>query len=91
MYGALKTRNENREDRMNAAKTLDCKGMACPMPIVKLSKSIKELESGQVLEVLADDPGFEPDVKAWCESTGHHLKSVSNNGDDVIVAYIEKT
>jgi TusA-related sulfurtransferase len=60
------------------------------MPIVKLSKELKELESGQVLAVMADDPGFEADVQAWCETTGSHLKGLDHEGE-VIIAYIEKT
>lgn len=74
---------------MNAEKTLDCKGMPCPMPIVEMGKAVKEMASGQVLAVTADDPGFEADVKAWCETTGNHLKSLEAEGD-VITAYVEK-
>jgi len=74
---------------MEAAKTLDCKGMACPMPIVKLSKAVKEIDGGQILFVEADDPGFEADVKAWCENTGNTLKSLETEGE-VIKAFIEK-
>jgi TusA-related sulfurtransferase len=75
---------------MKTDKTIDCKGMPCPMPIVKLSKAMKELAGGQVLAVTADDPGFEPDVKAWCENTGNALKSLEHQGE-VTTAYIEKT
>jgi TusA-related sulfurtransferase len=74
---------------MNADKTLDCKGMACPMPIVKLSKALKELERGKVLAVTADDPGFEPDVRAWCETTGNPLRELKAEGN-AQTAYIEK-
>jgi len=56
-----------------ADDTLDCKGLSCPMPIMKLAKKMKEMESGQVLELLATDPGSKPDVPAWCSKTGHHL------------------
>ena len=74
---------------MKTDKTIDCKGMACPMPIVKLSKAMKELVGGQVLSVTADDAGFEPDVKAWCENTGNALKGLERQGE-VTTAYIEK-
>ncbi len=54
-------------------QTVDCKGLSCPMPILKLAKGIKTLEVGQVLELLATDPGSKPDVPAWCEKTGNEL------------------
>ncbi|MGQ9857124.1 MAG: sulfurtransferase TusA family protein [Thermodesulfobacteriota bacterium] len=74
---------------MKADRSLDCKGLACPMPIVKLGKAIKELSSGQILEVVADDPGFEADVRAWCETTGHTLRGLEADGG-VLRAYVEK-
>lgn len=54
-------------------QTLDCKGLSCPMPILKLAKTIKQIEKGNVLELLATDPGSKTDVPAWCEKTGHEL------------------
>ncbi len=74
---------------MKADKTLDCKGMACPMPIVKLSKALKEMDKGKVLAITADDPGFEPDVRAWCETTGNPLKAIETDGNDK-TAFVEK-
>lgn len=59
---------------MNQVKAdiiLDAKGLACPMPIVKTRKAVNDLESGQVLEVQATDPGSKADIKAWAESSGH--------------------
>lgn len=57
-------------------KTVDYKGLFCPMPIVKISRAIKEIEVGQVLEMLADDPGSKPDMQAWARQTGHELVSM---------------
>lgn len=68
--------------------TLDCKGLACPMPIVKLTKAAKAAASGDTITVLADDPGFEPDVTAWIEAQGHTLKSLTEEGG-VFTAVIE--
>jgi len=51
---------------MKADVTLDCIGLNCPMPIVKTSQKMKELEPGQVLEVSADDEGIKEDMPAWC-------------------------
>ena len=63
-----------------ADQTLDCKGMVCPLPIVKTTKKTKEMVSGQTLEVLADDKAFEPDITAWCKRTGHSLMSLNESG-----------
>jgi tRNA 2-thiouridine synthesizing protein A len=56
---------------------LDARGLACPMPIVKTAQAIKALTSGQVLEVLATDPGSVKDFAAWSKSTGNPLLEMS--------------
>jgi tRNA 2-thiouridine synthesizing protein A len=53
--------------------SLDLKGLSCPLPIVKTARAIKELASGEEIEILATDPGSVPDFAAWCRSTGHNL------------------
>jgi tRNA 2-thiouridine synthesizing protein A len=53
--------------------SLDLKGLSCPLPIVRTAKAMKELASGELIEVLATDPGSVPDFAAWCRSTGHVL------------------
>jgi TusA-related sulfurtransferase len=70
-------------------RTLDCKGMLCPMPIVRLSKAIKELEAGQVLLLEATDPGAIADVAAWSKNTGHPLLS-QDKVDKVMRFWIQK-
>lgn len=50
------------------------------MPIVQLAKKIKELKSGQVLELMADDFGAKEDVPAWCSRTGHELVGTEEEG-----------
>jgi TusA-related sulfurtransferase len=69
--------------------TLDCRGMLCPMPIVKLSKAIKELESGKVLLLEATDPGAIADVAAWSKNTGHALLA-QDKVDKVMRFWIQK-
>ncbi len=74
---------------MKADKTLDCVGLYCPMPIVQTSLKIKEMKTGEVLEVLADDRGIKQDMPAWCHSTGNELVNlVSQNG--ILTATIKK-
>jgi tRNA 2-thiouridine synthesizing protein A len=55
------------------AKSLDLKGLSCPMPIVKTAQAIKELMSGELIEAYATDPGSVPDFAAWCKATGNEL------------------
>ncbi|WP_272885566.1 sulfurtransferase TusA family protein [Fictibacillus marinisediminis] len=74
---------------VKANVTLDAKGMACPMPIVKTKKAISSLEAGEVIEVLATDKGSKADMKAWATSTGHqYLGTIDENG--VLKHYIRK-
>jgi len=61
---------------MSADKTLDLKGLLCPMPVVKMAKSIKEVELGQTIEAFATDPGVMADIPAWCRSTGNELVTI---------------
>ncbi len=52
-------------------KRLDCIGDACPLPIVRIAKEIRELRPSQILEVWADDEGAKADIPAWCMGTGN--------------------
>ncbi|MCL1587206.1 MAG: sulfurtransferase TusA family protein [Actinomycetia bacterium] len=56
--------------------------MLCPMPVVKTSKAIKTIEVGQVLEMVATDPGAPPDMVAWAKQTGHELIEQTANGGE---------
>jgi tRNA 2-thiouridine synthesizing protein A len=59
---------------------LDCRGLMCPMPIVKLAKKIKEVEPGSLIELVADDVGSKEDVPAWCKRTGNELVEMKEEG-----------
>ena len=54
-------------------KTLDLRGLSCPLPIVKTAQALKTMASGEVVEALATDPGSVPDFTAWCRSTRNEL------------------
>ena len=56
---------------MKADQTLDCIGLYCPIPIVKTATKIKDLKTGEILEVVGDDKGIKLDIPAWCQATGH--------------------
>jgi len=62
-------------------QVLDCTGMACPLPVVKTAQAIKTIEVGQVLELLATDPGVEPDMRAWSSRTGNELLGIEKDGE----------
>ena len=58
---------------MDTATVLDARGLKCPMPIVKTAQAIKTVAQGELLEVLATDPGAVADFAAWSRSTGNEL------------------
>jgi tRNA 2-thiouridine synthesizing protein A len=62
------------------AKSLDLKGLSCPLPIIKTAKAMKELAPGELLEAFATDPGAVPDFKAWSQTTGNALVESSETG-----------
>ncbi|HZP96541.1 MAG TPA: sulfurtransferase TusA family protein [Candidatus Limnocylindria bacterium] len=59
------------------ARTLDVKGQSCPVPIVKTAQAMKQLGPGELVEVLATDPGSVKDFAAWSKTTGHQLVETS--------------
>lgn len=54
-------------------KELDCSGLRCPLPLLKAKQAIAALTSGQVLKVIATDPGSVRDFQSWAELAGHEL------------------
>lgn len=64
---------------VNIHAKIDCIGLFCPMPIVKIREAIKALAVGEVIEMLADDPASEADMKSWTKRTGHELLETSRN------------
>ena len=78
---------------MEADVKLDTLGYFCPMPIIMTSKKIKELSPGQVLEVVSDDEGIKKDMPAWCETTGHEMVGLEEEGQDtkrIFKAFVKK-
>ena len=74
---------------MKADSSLDCFGLLCPMPIVKTAAKMKELEPGQVLEIVSTDEGIKEDMPAWCKATGHEFLGVEQDGD-LYKVYVRK-
>ena len=64
--------------------SLDCSGMLCPMPIVKTTKAMKELQPGQILKMISTDAGSPPDIAAWSRQTGNELLLSTTEGNKFI-------
>ena len=75
-------------DDLNVAKVMDLKGLACPMPVVKVSKGIKEVEVGEVIEAQSTDPGSLTDFPAWAKTSGNEI--VKTNQEDKLITFFIK-
>ena len=75
---------------MKADQRVDFMGLYCPIPIVKTAEKIKQLKTGEVLEIVADDKGIKLDMPAWCEATGHEFLGMEEDGSEIKV-YVKKT
>jgi len=69
---------------MDAQKEIDTRGLNCPLPILKAKKALAELNSGDVLKVLATDPGSVRDFQAFARQTGNELVEQSSSGDEFV-------
>ncbi len=69
---------------MQAQKEIDTRGLNCPLPILKAKKALAELGSGQVLKVVATDPGSMRDFQAFARQTGHELLEQITLGDEFV-------
>ena len=70
--------------------TLDCRGLLCPMPLLKTSTALKNMQAGQLLEMLATDPGAKPDMLAWLKRSGYDLIRMEEESG-VLKFHIRKT
>ncbi len=71
-------------------RELNLEGLVCPVPIVMTSETVKKMKEGEVLKVIATDPGFERDIWNWSKQTGNELIKVEKE-DGKTVAYVRKT
>jgi len=56
---------------VKADRTLDAKGLSCPMPLLRAKKEIDKVQPGQILEILGTDPGSRNDIPGWATRAGH--------------------
>ncbi|MDH5637260.1 MAG: sulfurtransferase TusA family protein [Nitrospinota bacterium] len=61
-------------------KTLDCKGLSCPEPVLKTKMAMNDMQPGQVLEMVATDPGSANDIPAWARRTGNQIVESKEEG-----------
>jgi TusA-related sulfurtransferase len=69
---------------MDAQKEVDARGLNCPLPILKAKKALADMASGQVLKVVATDPGSMRDFQAFARQTGNELLEQSAAGDEFV-------
>ena len=77
------------KEEIKIDKVMDLKGLPCPMPVVKVSKGIKEVEIGQVIEAVTTDPGSLADFPAWARSSGNEILE-TDKSDGVFKFYIKR-
>lgn len=70
-------------------KMLDCSGLLCPLPVIKVSKEIKAMQVGQILKMIATDKGAPADMDAWSRQTGNELLD-SHQEDGKFVFFIRR-
>jgi len=68
---------------IKADKVMDLKGLPCPMPVVKVSKGIKEVAVGQVIEAVSTDPGSLTDFPAWAKTSGNEILKTEQSGKEI--------
>jgi tRNA 2-thiouridine synthesizing protein A len=76
-------------DVLQPDRVLDCSGLLCPLPVIRTSKAIKEILPGQMLKVIATDPGAPADMEAWARQTGNELVD-SHEEDGKYVFYFRR-
>ncbi len=65
-------------------KELDASGLNCPMPILRAKKALKDLQSGDILRIIATDPGSVKDFEAFAKQTGNELLESTEDGDSFV-------
>jgi TusA-related sulfurtransferase len=71
-------------------RALDTIGLVCPLPIIKMMESLSGMDTGEVLEVVSDEPGIENDARSVCERTGDRFLDVREEGG-LFRVYIERS
>ncbi len=79
--------------KISADSRLDARGMACPMPSVKTALALEDMEAGEVLEVITDDPVSKKDLPVWAKASGNSVLDIREEileGREAITIYVQK-
>jgi len=60
-------------EELSVTTTIDLKGLVCPIPVVKVSQAVKNIQVGDTIEAFATDPGVLADIPAWCKTSGNEM------------------
>ncbi len=63
---------------------LDCRGLKCPHPIVKMAREVRIIEEGEIIKLIADDPACPSDIKAWVNYSNNELLILSSEKNEII-------
>jgi len=77
------------EKHREISRTLDARGLLCPMPSVKTALELETMSPGEILEVITDDPVSKRDLPAWAESTGNSVVEIKDD-ESAIRIYVRK-
>ena len=77
------------EKRRDIARTLDARGLLCPMPSVRTALELESMAPGEIIEVITDDPVSKRDLPAWAESTGNSVVEIRDEGSAIRI-YVRK-
>ena len=69
---------------MNIDKEIDTRGLNCPLPILRAKKALTDMQSGQLLKVVATDPGSMRDFQAFARQTGNELVEQQQQGEEIV-------
>ena len=83
------TGNVISEEKPVASINIDCSGLQCPGPLMKVFETVNNMKDGQVVEVTASDPGFSRDIGAWCKRTGNQLISNERRGKSYVAVLMK--
>ena len=75
---------------MQINQQIDLSGLRCPLPILRAKKALAKMNSGEVLEVLATDPGAPKDFEAFCRQTGNELLSSDESSEGVFTLVLRR-
>ena len=70
----------------NYNKKIDCKGLSCPLPILKTKIALDQISRGEILKIITTDPGSVNDIASWSNTTGHEL--ISSNEENGTFTYL---